>query len=118
MGHIHYQEASSMMGEESKSKRLNVELPFFSKFLLLAAFLASYNPAKTDKRFFMTRKSQGRVIKKSKRKVVFATKLFLAASAECSAGSNDHFVVVVVVVVVPYLVQFDERPLGGANFQY
>jgi hypothetical protein len=45
---------------------------------------------------------------------------FLAASTECSAGSNDHFVVVVVVVVVvvPCLVQFDGRPLGGANFQY
>jgi hypothetical protein len=39
---------------------------------------------------------------------------FLAASTECSAGSNDHFV----VVVVPSLVQFDRRPLGGANFQY
>jgi hypothetical protein len=37
--------------------------------------------------------------------------VFLAASTECSAGSNDHFVVVVVVVVVPSLVQFDRRPL-------
>ena len=62
---IHYQETTSMMGEDSKSKRLNVELPFFSKFLLLAAFLASYNPASTDKKFFMARKS-GRVVKKSK----------------------------------------------------
>ena len=32
--------------------RLSVELPFYSKFLLIAAFLASYNPAKSDKRFF------------------------------------------------------------------
>jgi hypothetical protein len=40
---------------------------------------------------------------------------FLAASTECSAGSNDHFVV---GVVVPSLVQFDGRPLSGANFQY
>lgn len=63
---IHYQESSSMMGDESKSKRLNVELPFFSKFLLLAAFLASYNPVSTDKKFFMRSKS-GRVVKKSKR---------------------------------------------------
>ena len=63
---IHYQESTNMMGEESKSKRLNVELPFFSKFLLLAAYLASYNPVSSDKRFFMRGKS-GRVIKKSKR---------------------------------------------------
>jgi NhaP-type Na+/H+ or K+/H+ antiporter len=41
--------------------------------------------------------------------------LFLAASTECSAGSNNHFVV---GVGVPSLVQFDGRPLGGANFQY
>ena len=56
-----------MMKEEFKSKRLNVELPFFSKYLLLAAYLASYNPISTDKRYFMMRKS-GRVIKKSKSK--------------------------------------------------
>ena len=64
MANIHYQEASSMMSADSKSKRLSVELPFLSKFLLLAAYLASYNPASTDKRFFMRSKS-GRVIKKS-----------------------------------------------------
>jgi hypothetical protein len=40
---------------------------------------------------------------------------FLAANTECSAGSNDHFVV---GRGVPSLVQFDGRPLGGANFQY
>jgi hypothetical protein len=33
---------------------------------------------------------------------------FLAASTECSAGSNDHFVV---VGGGPSLVQFDGRPL-------
>ncbi len=65
---IHYQESTTLMGEEFKSKRLNVELPFFSKFLLLAAFLASYNPASTDKKFFMRGRTGGRVIKKSKRK--------------------------------------------------
>ena len=64
---IHYQEGSTMMKEEIKTKRLNVELPFFSKYLLLAAYLASYNPISTDKRYFMMRKS-GRVIKKSKSK--------------------------------------------------
>lgn len=30
-----------------------MELPFYSKFLLIAAYLASYNPARTDRRFFM-----------------------------------------------------------------
>lgn len=35
------------------SAHTHVELPYFSKFLLIAAYLASYNPARTDKRFFM-----------------------------------------------------------------
>ena len=34
------------------SLRTKVELPFYSKYLLIAAYLSSYNPAKTDKRFF------------------------------------------------------------------
>jgi hypothetical protein len=44
--------------------------------------------------------------------------VFLAASTECSAGSNDHFVVGACGAGVPSLVQIDGRPLGGANFQY
>ena len=32
-----------------------VELPFYGKYLLIAAYLASYNPAKCDKRFFVRR---------------------------------------------------------------
>jgi hypothetical protein len=55
--------------------------------------------------------------KKNLKIEIFLNIAFLAASTECSAGSNDHFVVVV-VVVVPCLVQFDGRPLGGANFHY
>ncbi|KAL8219332.1 UNVERIFIED_CONTAM: Origin recognition complex subunit 5 [Gekko kuhli] len=35
------------------SAHAHVELPFYSKFLLIAAYLASYNPARTDKRFFL-----------------------------------------------------------------
>ncbi|XP_044271349.1 origin recognition complex subunit 5 [Tribolium madens] len=31
----------------------NLELPFYAKYLLIAAYLASYNPAKDDKRLFM-----------------------------------------------------------------
>jgi len=37
----------------SNVNRISIELPFYSKFLLIAAFLASYNPAKSDKRFFV-----------------------------------------------------------------
>uniref|UniRef100_T1E5K6 Origin recognition complex subunit 5 n=1 Tax=Crotalus horridus TaxID=35024 RepID=T1E5K6_CROHD len=35
------------------SAHAHVELPYYSKFLLIAAYLASYNPARTDKRFFV-----------------------------------------------------------------
>ncbi|XP_075414631.1 origin recognition complex subunit 5 isoform X2 [Tenrec ecaudatus] len=31
----------------------HVELPYYSKFILIAAYLASYNPTRTDKRFFL-----------------------------------------------------------------
>ncbi|XP_043194961.1 origin recognition complex subunit 5-like [Amphibalanus amphitrite] len=40
-------------------QRLNTELPFYSKFLLIAAYLASYNPAKSDRRFFVKRTGKG-----------------------------------------------------------
>ena len=40
--------------EEPKTySRLSVELPFFSKFLLISAYISSYNPVRSDKRFFM-----------------------------------------------------------------
>ena len=43
-----------LMSEEPKVvSRLSVELPFLTKFLLIAAYIASYNPVKSDKRFFM-----------------------------------------------------------------
>jgi hypothetical protein len=35
------------------SAHAHVELPYYSKFLLIAAYLASYNPARTDRRFFL-----------------------------------------------------------------
>uniref|UniRef100_A0A8C7X2H1 Origin recognition complex subunit 5 n=1 Tax=Oryzias sinensis TaxID=183150 RepID=A0A8C7X2H1_9TELE len=43
------------------SAHTHVELPFYSKFLLIAAYLASYNPARTDKRFFL--KHHGKIKK-------------------------------------------------------
>ena len=39
-------------GSTGVTARASVELPFYSKYILLAAYLASYNPPKTDKRFF------------------------------------------------------------------
>ncbi|KAK7071439.1 Origin recognition complex subunit 5, partial [Halocaridina rubra] len=36
-----------------KSSGTKIELPYYSKFLLIAAYLASYNPARTDRRFFI-----------------------------------------------------------------
>merc|ERR1712088_54170 len=46
------QSLSSIGPTISNVNRITIELPFYSKFLLIAAFLASYNPAKSDKRFF------------------------------------------------------------------
>ncbi|XP_005089925.1 origin recognition complex subunit 5 [Aplysia californica] len=46
------------------SHRCQVELPYYSKFLLIAAYLASYNPMKYDRRFFA--KNAGKVSKRSK----------------------------------------------------
>ena len=49
----------------SPGSRSHVELPFYSKYLLLAAYLASYNPAKTDRRFF-TKQGQRNMSKRAK----------------------------------------------------
>ncbi|NXI38112.1 ORC5 protein, partial [Galbula dea] len=43
------------------SAHTHVELPYYSKFLLIAAYLASYNPVRTDKRFFV--KQHGKIRK-------------------------------------------------------
>ncbi|XP_022081114.1 origin recognition complex subunit 5-like [Acanthaster planci] len=43
------------------SARAQMELPFYSKYLLIAAYLASYNPARYDRRFFS--KNHGKVKK-------------------------------------------------------
>uniref|UniRef100_A0A0C9R8Z3 Origin recognition complex subunit 5 n=1 Tax=Fopius arisanus TaxID=64838 RepID=A0A0C9R8Z3_9HYME len=39
--------------ESTTKLALSFELPFYAKFMLIAAYLASYNPAKEDKRLFM-----------------------------------------------------------------
>ena len=45
--------------------RSHVELPFYSKYLLIAAYLSSYNPARTDRRFF-SKQGQRKMSKKAK----------------------------------------------------
>ncbi|KAI0224433.1 Origin recognition complex subunit 5 [Lamellibrachia satsuma] len=44
------------------SSWVNMELPYYSKYLLIAAYIASYNPAKSDRKFFA--KHSGRVNKR------------------------------------------------------
>ena len=41
---------------------LSIDLPYFSKHLLIASYLASFNPPKTDKRYFL--KNAGKIKKK------------------------------------------------------
>lgn len=41
------------------SVRSHMELPFYAKYLLIAAYLASYNPAHTDRRFFTKQGRRG-----------------------------------------------------------
>ncbi|XP_044754857.1 origin recognition complex subunit 5 isoform X2 [Coccinella septempunctata] len=56
------QSVGLLLSKENVAKTL--ELPFYAKYLLIAAFLASYNPAKDDKRFFV--KFHGKKIKTKK----------------------------------------------------
>jgi len=63
-----FSSSTSLTGSQPKAgyvkTRINVELPFFSKFLLTAAYIASYNPASTDRRFFC--KNPGKLRKSMK----------------------------------------------------
>lgn len=45
------------------SGRAYVELPVYSKYLVIAAYIASYNPVKSDKRFFS--KNAGKISKRA-----------------------------------------------------
>ncbi|CAL8242097.1 unnamed protein product [Merluccius merluccius] len=70
---VYLREVSSVQWEELQmeekesgamkglSAHAHVELPYYSKFLLIAAYLASYNPARTDRRFFL--KHHGKIRK-------------------------------------------------------
>ncbi|KAJ1652964.1 hypothetical protein IWQ61_006819 [Dispira simplex] len=46
--------------------KLDFELPYYTKFLLLASFLASYNPPRLDIRYFSKSKESGLTSKRSK----------------------------------------------------
>ncbi|KAK6488370.1 origin recognition complex subunit 5 isoform X1 [Huso huso] len=69
---VYLREISSSQWEEMQQKEgelhlkglsahAHVELPYYSKFLLIAAYLASFNPARADKRFFL--KHHGKIKK-------------------------------------------------------
>ncbi|XP_011862114.1 PREDICTED: origin recognition complex subunit 5 [Vollenhovia emeryi] len=46
--------------ESTTKLALSFELPFYAKYMLIAAYLASYNPAKYDKHIFMKQRSKKR----------------------------------------------------------
>ena len=63
---VYLREVSSAQWETSaKVDKMKVDLPYYAKYLLLAGYFASYNPANTDRRFF-TKKSLGRLTKRTK----------------------------------------------------
>ncbi|XP_041109987.1 origin recognition complex subunit 5 [Polyodon spathula] len=69
---VYLREISSSQWEEMQQKEgelhlkglsahAHVELPYYSKYLLIAAYLASFNPTRADKRFFL--KHHGKIKK-------------------------------------------------------
>ncbi|XP_056001217.1 origin recognition complex subunit 5-like [Ostrea edulis] len=59
-----------MITQQGLSSRTHVELPYYSKYLLIAAYLASYNPARSDKKFFSKhsdKKKKPKVVRKQER---------------------------------------------------
>ncbi|CAG5095195.1 Similar to SDAD1: Protein SDA1 homolog (Homo sapiens) [Cotesia congregata] len=60
--------------ESTTKLALSFELPFYAKFMLIAAYLASYNPPKEDKRLFVkasNKKKKRPTINKKKRIAMF-----------------------------------------------
>ncbi|CAI8006247.1 Origin recognition complex subunit 5 [Geodia barretti] len=58
-------ETSTSLAQGVPQSKAVLELPYFSKYLLIASYLASYNPSKTDKKFFSKQK-QARTRKSKK----------------------------------------------------
>ena len=60
MSRIYLREMSTQEGERALATPTNgsggvadyLELPYYSKYLLFSSFLASYNPARADRKFF------------------------------------------------------------------
>ncbi|XP_044732812.1 origin recognition complex subunit 5 [Chrysoperla carnea] len=66
--------------ELNRNIAITLELPFYAKYLLIAAYLASYNPIKEDKRLFMKYHGKKRNNKKridSKQNIAEKTNLML-----------------------------------------
>eukprot|EP00794_Sanderia_malayensis_P017924 gene17924-19706_t len=70
---VYLREVSDTQWEEMQQTDINItckqklplELPYLSKYLVIAAFLASHNPSRTDRRFFC-KSSYGKMSKRAK----------------------------------------------------
>lgn len=55
---LQQREATAAASASPTASKHYLELPFLTKFLLLAAYVASYNPASSDRRFFAKRSAK------------------------------------------------------------
>eukprot|EP00112_Aurelia_sp_Birch-Aquarium-sp1_P002598 Seg1289.8 transcript_id=Seg1289.8/GoldUCD/mRNA.D3Y31 product="Origin recognition complex subunit 5" protein_id=Seg1289.8/GoldUCD/D3Y31 len=70
---VYLREVTTLRREEGRQKELAgpakskiaLELPYLSKYLVIAAYLASHNPSRTDRRFFCKR-TYGKMSKRAK----------------------------------------------------
>lgn len=113
------------------SQVINLELPYYSKYILIGSYLASFNPASEDKRIFQ--KNHGKT-KKSKRTKVEKVALYLLGPkpfgiqrlfAIVSAILDDDkfnlnadlFVEIASLVKMNLLTQISEDVLDGPTFK-
>lgn len=113
------------------TQALNMELPFYSKYLLIGSYIASFNPASEDKRLFL--KNHGK-IKKSGRprtekvkhhligpKPFGLQRLFAIVSSILDDDkfnlNADLFIEVASLVRMNLLTQISEDMLDGASFK-
>ncbi|KAK6619977.1 hypothetical protein RUM44_006377 [Polyplax serrata] len=113
------------------SQVVNLELPYYSKYLLIASYLASFNPASEDKQLFL--KNSGKM-KKSKRTKAERVKLYLVGPkpfgiqrlfAIVSAILDDEkfnlnadlFIEISSLVKMNLLTQISEDVLDGPTFK-